>query len=213
MEGWSFAGFVMNLLHQVETAKRLGIDPYDVLTKIAERVRPGADGLLFHPYLAGERAPLWNPDVRGSFFGLTMSHKKEHMIRAALEGVIYNLYTVFLALTECMDGPVTRIQATGGFARSDVWRQMMSDIFASEVVVPKSYESSCLGACILGLYATGKIDSFEIVSEMVGSTYKHTPKEEATKEYRQLLPIFINLSRALEDDYTRIANYQRNLIK
>ena len=55
------------------------------------------NALLFHPYLAGERAPLWNPDVRGSFFGLTMSHKKEHMIRAALEGVIYNLYTVFLA--------------------------------------------------------------------------------------------------------------------
>ena len=71
-----------------------------MLTKIAERVRPGSDGLLFHPYLAGERAPLWNPDVRGSFFGLTMSHKKEHMIRAALEGVIYNLYTVFLALLE-----------------------------------------------------------------------------------------------------------------
>ncbi|MGY5484402.1 gluconokinase [Paenibacillus sp. ALE2] len=198
---------------EVETAKRLGIDPYDVLTKIAERVRPGSDGLLFHPYLAGERAPLWNPDVRGSFFGLTMSHKKEHMIRAALEGVIYNLYTVFLALTECMDGPVTRIQATGGFARSDVWRQMMSDIFASEVVVPESYESSCLGACILGLYAAGKIQSFEVVSEMIGSTNKHAPKEEATKEYRKLLPIFINLSRVLEEDYTRIAHYQRGLIK
>jgi len=197
---------------EIETAKRLGIDPYDVLTKIAERVRPGADGLLFHPYLAGERAPLWNPDVRGSFFGLTLSHKKEHMIRAALEGVIYNLYTVFLALTECMDGPVTRIQATGGFARSAVWRQMMSDIFASEVVVPESYESSCLGACILGLYATGKIDSFESVSHMVGSTFKHTPTEEATKEYKQLLPIFINLSQVLEEDYTRIANYQRSLI-
>ncbi|MBH5319457.1 gluconokinase [Paenibacillus sp. GSMTC-2017] len=198
---------------EVETAKRLGIDPYEVLTKIAERVRPGSDGLLFHPYLAGERAPLWNPDVRGSFFGLTMSHKKEHMIRAALEGVIYNLYTVFLALIECMDSPVTRIQATGGFARSDVWRQMMSDIFASEVVVPESYESSCLGACILGLYATGKIDSFEVVSEMVGTTVKHTPNEEATKEYRQLLAIFISLSRVLEEDYTKIANYQRSLIK
>jgi gluconokinase len=197
---------------EVETAKRLGIDPYEVLTKIAEGVRPGADGLLFHPYLAGERAPLWNPDVRGSFFGLTMAHKKEHMIRAALEGVIYNLYTVFLALIECMEGPVTRIQATGGFARSEVWRQMMSDIFDLEVVVPESYESSCLGACILGLYATGKIDSFEVVSEMVGSTYKHTPKEDAAKEYRELLPIFINLSRVLEEDYTRIANYQRGLI-
>ncbi|GAA0378453.1 gluconokinase [Bacillus horti] len=198
---------------EVEAANSLGVDPYSVLTKMAERVRPGADGLLFHPYLAGERAPLWNPDVRGSFFGLTMSHKKEHMIRAALEGVIYNLYTVFLALMECMDDPVTRIQATGGFARSEVWRQMLSDIFESEVVVPESFESSCLGACILGLYATGKIDSFEIVSEMVGSTFKHTPKEEATKEYRQLLPIFINLSKALEADYTRIANYQRGLIK
>lgn len=197
---------------EVETAKRLGIDPYDVLTKIAERVRPGADGLLFHPYLAGERAPLWNPNVRGSFFGLTMSHKKEHMIRAALEGVIYGLYTVFLALTEVMDGPVTRIQATGGFARSEVWRQMMSDIFASEVIVPESYESSCLGACILGLYATGKIDSFEIVSEMVGSTHRHTPNEEATKEYRRLLPIFISLSRALEEEYAQISEYQRCLI-
>ncbi|MED1738096.1 gluconokinase [Bacillus swezeyi] len=196
---------------EIETAKRLGIDPYDVLTKIAERVRPGADGLLFHPYLAGERAPLWNPEVRGSFFGLTMSHKKEHMIRAALEGVIYNLYTVFLALTECMDGPVTRIQATGGFARSDVWRQMMADIFESEVVVPESYESSCLGACILGLYATGKIESFDVVSDMIGSTHRHAPKEESAKEYRKLMPIFINLSRALEHEYTQIANYQRSI--
>jgi gluconokinase len=197
---------------EVETAKRLGIDPYEVMTKIAERVRPGADGLLFHPYLAGERAPLWNPDVRGSFFGLTLSHKKEHMIRAALEGVIFNLYTVFLALIECMDSPVIRIQATGGFARSDVWRQMMSDIFESEVVVPESYESSCLGACILGLYAIGEIDSFEVVSEMIGSTHKHTPKEEAVKEYRELLPIFINLSRVLKNEYSQIANYQRSLI-
>ncbi|MBT2742204.1 gluconokinase [Bacillus sp. ISL-77] len=198
---------------EVETAKRLGIDPYEVLTKIAEGVKPGSDGLLFHPYLAGERAPLWNPDVRGSFFGLTMAHKKEHMIRSALEGVIYNLYTVFLALVECMEGPVTRIQATGGFARSEVWRQMMSDIFDLDVVVPESYESSCLGACILGLYATGKIESFEVVSEMIGSTYKHTPKEEAAREYRQLLPIFINLSRVLEEDYTRIAKYQRSIIR
>jgi gluconokinase len=134
------------------------------------------------------------------------------MIRAALEGVIYNLYTVFLALVECMEGPVTRIQATGGFARSNVWRQMMSDIFESEVVVPESYESSCLGACILGLYATKKIVSFEVASKMIGSTYTHTPKEDATREYRQLLPIFINLSRVLENDYSRIANYQRGLV-
>jgi len=197
---------------EVETAKRLGVDSYEVLTKIAERVRPGADGLLFHPYLSGERAPLWNPNARGSFFGLTLSHKKEHMIRAALEGVIYNLYTVYLALLEYMESPVTRIQATGGFSRSVIWRQMMADIFESEVTVPESYESSCLGACILGLYALGKINSFEIAADMVGDTYTHTPMEEAAKEYRQLLPIFIRLSRLLTDEYTSISNYQRSLL-
>lgn len=197
---------------EVETAKRLGVDSYEVLTKIAERVRPGADGLLFHPYLSGERAPLWNPNARGSFFGLTLSHKKEHMIRAALEGVIYNLYTVYLALLEYMESPVTRIQATGGFSRSVIWRQMMADIFESEVTVPESYESSCLGACILGLYALGKINSFEIAADMVGDTYTHTPIEEAAKEYRQLLPIFIRLSRLLTDEYASISNYQRSLL-
>ena len=198
---------------EVETAKRLGIDPYEVLTKIAERVRPGSDGLIFHPYLSGERAPLWNPDVRGSFFGLTISHKKEHMIRAALEGVIYNLYTVFLALLEVMDEPVTRIQATGGFARSAIWRQMMSDIFNLDVTVPESYESSCLGACILGLYATGKIESFDVVSDMIGSTYTHEPLESAVEEYVKLLPIFINVSRVLGNEYESIATYQRSLTK
>lgn len=196
---------------EVETAKRLGIDAYELLTQIAEGVRPGSDGLLFHPYFAGERAPFWNPDVRGSYIGLTMAHKKEHMIRAALEGVIYNLYSVFLALIEVMDAPVNRIQATGGFAKSEVWRQMMADIFDVDVTIPESYESSCLGACILGLYATGKVGSFDVVSEMIGSTYTHQPSEDAVKEYRELMPIFLNIAKTLEKEYTSIANYQRNL--
>lgn len=193
---------------EVETASRLGIDVYDVLTRIAEEVEPGANGLLFHPYLAGERAPLWSADVRGSFIGLTLNHKKEHMIRAALEGVIFNLYTVFLALTEVMETPVTSIKATGGFSRSEVWRQMMADIFDHEVIIPESYESSCLGACLLGLYAEKKIDSFDIVKDLIGSTYKHTPNPEHEEAYRELIPIFINISRVLEGEYKKISEYQ-----
>lgn len=68
---------------EVETAKRLAIDPYDVMTKIASGVNPGADGLIFHPYLKGERAPIWNANARGSFFGLSIHHKKEHKIGRA----------------------------------------------------------------------------------------------------------------------------------
>jgi len=197
---------------EVEAAKRLGIDSYDVLTKIAERVTPGADGLLFHPYLAGERAPLWNANARGSFFGLGLHHKKEHMIRAVLEGVIFNLYTVMLALQE-MIGVPTKIQATGGFARSELWRQMMADIFNQEVVVPESFESSCLGAVVLGMYALGEINDFSIMSELVGSTHTHQPIKENVEIYEDLTPIYIRLSRVLDPEYSAIANFQQKWVK
>ncbi|PNZ31784.1 gluconokinase [Staphylococcus petrasii] len=197
------------LASEVETAKRLGVDPYDVLTKIASRVKPGAEGLIFHPYLAGERAPLWNADARGSFFGLTLSHQKEHMIRAALEGVLYNLYTVYLALVEVMNETPSTIKATGGFAKSEVWRQMMADIFDTDLIVPESYESSCLGACVLGLKALGEIEDFSIIEKMVGTTNAHKPNQETVKVYQQLVSIFINLSRSLEERYAEIADFQR----
>lgn len=196
---------------EVETAKRLGISSYDVLTRIAERVAPGADGLLFHPFLSGERAPLWNPDAKGSFFGLTLQHKKEHMIRAVLEGVIFNLYTVLLAMKEQMGQP-SRILATGGFARSPLWRQMMADIFDQEVVVPESFESSCLGAVVLGLYATGHADSLEVVSNMVGTTHAHSPNQDQVDIYQELLPIFIRISRKLTEEYEDLAKFQRKHI-
>jgi gluconokinase len=197
---------------EVETAKRLGIDPYEVLTKVAARVSPGSDGLIFHPYLAGERAPLWNANARGSFFGLGLHHKKEHMIRAVLEGVILNLYTVMLALQEIIGIP-SKIQATGGFARSELWRQMMADIFNQEVVVPESFESSCLGAIILGMFALGKIEDFSIVSEWVGSTHVHQPIEENVKVYKDLIAIYIRVSRALESEYEEIAGFQNKWMK
>ncbi|WP_199925467.1 gluconokinase [Paenibacillus bouchesdurhonensis] len=195
---------------EVETANRLGISVYDVLTRIAERVNPGSDGLLFHPFLSGERAPLWNSNARGSFFGLTLNHQKEHMIRAVLEGVIFNLYTVLLAMEEQIGQP-RKIQATGGFARSPLWRQMMADIFDQKVVIPESIESSCLGAVILGLYAIGKIDSFEVVKKMIGETYEHAPNKESATIYKELLPIYIRISRKLEEDYEAIAHFQKNL--
>lgn len=197
---------------EVETAKRLGIDPYDVLTKIASNVNPGSDGLLFHPYLAGERAPLWNANARGSFFGLGLHHKKEHMIRAVLEGVIFNLYTVFIALQEVIGIP-NKIQATGGFARSELWRQMMADIFNQEVSVPESFESSCLGAIVLGMYALGEIEDFSIVSKWVGSTHVHNPIPENVDLYVELIPIFIRISRLLEQEYHDITKFQEKWVK
>jgi gluconokinase len=192
---------------EIETAKRLGVDPYDLLTRIAERVGPGAEGLIFHPYLAGERAPLWDANARASFFGLGMHHRKEHMIRAALEGVIYNLYSVLLALEELM-GTAQKIHATGGFARSSLWRQMMADIFNREVHVPESYESSCLGAAVMGMLSLGLVDSLDAVSGMVGSTHHHVPQPESAAIYATLIPIFLRIPELLHDEYKRIAELQ-----
>ncbi|WP_191557492.1 gluconokinase [Metabacillus idriensis] len=196
---------------EMETAKRLGKDPYEVLTEIASLVKPGSDGLLFHPYLAGERAPLWDANARGSFFGLSLHHKKEHMIRSVLEGVIFNLYTVLLALEELIGEP-KKIQATGGFARSELWRQMMADIFDQEVSVPESFESSCLGAALLGLYGLGHVDSLDVVSDMVGGTHHHKPISEHVEVYKELTPIYIRLSRLLKEEYASIAAYQQKHI-
>jgi len=196
---------------EVETAKRLNIDPYDILTNMAENVNAGSDGLIFHPYLAGERAPLWDANARGSFFGLGLHHRKEHMVRAALEGVILNLYTVMTALEEIIGVP-TKIQATGGFVRSTLWRQMMADIFNQEVVVPESFESSCLGAVVLGMYALGEIKDFSIMSELVGNTHIHKPIPKNVEMYQDIIPIYANLSKILKDEHERIANFQRKWI-
>jgi gluconokinase len=166
---------------------------------------------LFHPYLSGERAPLWDANAKGSFFGLGLHHKKEHMIRAVLEGVIFNLYTVLLALEELIGEP-TKIQATGGFARSALWRQMMADIFNQEVSVPESFESSCLGAVILGLYSLGEVDSLNVVSDMVGATNHHYPIKENSEVYKELTAIYIRLARLFKEEYESITAFQKKYV-
>jgi gluconokinase len=187
-------------------AREIGVDPYDALTELASRVPAGAQGLLFHPYLAGERAPLWNADLRGSFFGLGLHHGKAHMIRAALEGVIFNLYSILPAV-EAVTGPAEHIVATGGFAHSALWRQIMADIFNREVVVPESVESSCLGAAVLGLHALKMIASLDAVATMVGATHRHAPIPENAAVYARLRPIFMAIPRKLEQEYQLLAQF------
>jgi gluconokinase len=192
---------------EADIARDIGIDPYDAVTEIAAQCKPGAEGLLFNPYLAGERAPLWNADLRGSFFGLALHHGKAHMVRAALEGVIFNLAGI-LPVVEALVGPATRVMATGGFAHSALWCQIMADIFNREVVVPDSIESSCLGAAVLGLVALGVADSLEIVAGMVGTTHRYLPIPENVAVYAKLLPIFMAIPRKLEQEYRALVEFQ-----
>lgn len=195
---------------EVATARRLGQDVYELLTKMAELVPPGSEGLLFHPYLMGERSPLWDAHARASFFGLSLNHTKSHLVRAVLEGIIYNLYVVLKAL-EDFAGPAKRIQATGGFAESALWRQMMADIFNREVTIPEHYESSCLGAAVLGLYSLGHIPSLDQVTTMIGETHHHHPNPDYVAIYQKVLPRFEHLIDVFKGEYEAIATLQEQL--
>lgn len=194
------------------TAELLGIDSYDLLTEIASKIPAGADGLLFHPYLGGERAPIWDANARGSFFGLTHNHTRAHMVRAVLEGIIFNIYMVSLALEEVV-GDLSAIQATGGFARSPLWRQMAADIFEQPVTVPTAFESGALASTVMAQKALGLIDNLEVIGDMIGEANTYQPNPENYDAYRELTPIFIRLSRQLQTEYKAIADYQRTHIE
>ncbi|KWW20986.1 MULTISPECIES: gluconokinase [Peribacillus] len=193
---------------EIEKAKASGLDSYEILTDMASTIAPGSDGLIFHPYMAGERAPLWSADARGSFFGLALHHTRDHMVRAVLEGVMYNLYSVLLAVRELAGAP-EKIHASGGFVRSKLWRQIMADVFNQNVTIPESFESSSLGAAVLGLYALGEIESLDEVEGMIGDTDELVPIEANVKVYEELMSIYLSVSRQLEADYSRIAEFQR----
>ena len=193
---------------EINTAELLKQDPYDILTAIANTIPPGSEGLIFHPYLAGERSPLWDANARGSFFGLGLHHNKAHLIRAVLEGVIYNLSSVFQAVEGTRD--IESISAAGGFARSSLWCQMLSDICDREISVPESYESSCLGAAILGQYALGEIKDLSDFKHVAPSkVYK--PIRANVAKYKQILPIYSRLLDSFKSEYQAIAKLQQDL--
>jgi gluconokinase len=117
----------------------------------ASRIRAGSDGLIFLPYLLGERAPVWNARARGVLFGLQIQHGQAEMIRASLEAVIYCLLGVSQPLFEQAD--IRKIIATGGFARNELWLQILSDMFNLPVLVSESVENSAWGAVKCGMKA------------------------------------------------------------
>ncbi len=195
---------------EIDTAKLLKQNPYDMLTAIAATIPAGSEGLIFHPYLSGERSPLWDANARGSFFGLALHHNKAHLIRAVLEGVVYNLYLVFQAL-ESITGEVKNIRAAGGFARSPLWRQMLADVFNKEVSIPESYESSSLGAAILGLYAMGEIADLTESQLINGEIHQHQPIASNVANYQQVLPLYCRLLDGFKTEYAAIAQLQKDL--
>jgi len=131
-----------------------GQDPYEQLTAEAATAPAGADGLLWAPYLMGERTPHLDPTARGVLAGLTASHTRAHVIRAILEGVAFSLKDTFTIFAE-MKVPVKNIRLGGGGARSPLWRQIQADVYGQEVEIVEAEEGAAFGAAILAGVGAG----------------------------------------------------------
>lgn len=171
------------------------------LLDAAGQVEAASEGLFFLPYLLGERAPIWDAHVRGTFIGLSRHHRPEHLARAALEGVAFNLYGTFQALSE-MAGSIETIDAIGGGARSDSWLRIMADTWGVPVrrrtIID---EANSLGAAVIGGIAVGLIDDWSQARSLssVEATFEPDPvrhehartaHERFVDAYRRLAPWF-----------------------
>lgn len=135
-------------------------DVYRLFDSYAEEVPPGCEGLIFLPHLAGERSPDWNAQATGIMWGLTYAHSRKHLVRAAMEGILFRLYSIYEILEREM-APDHEIRASGGYARSRIWLSMQADLFGRRIAVPRVTEASALGAAFLAMAATGAVDGLD----------------------------------------------------
>jgi xylulokinase len=187
-------------------AQLIGIDPYELLTQEAALAPVGSKGLLFLPYLTGERTPHPDPQARGAFVGLTLRHGKAHLIRAVLEGVSFGLRDS-LELIKGLGVPINQVRASGGGARSAVWRQIQADVFGAELVLVNVTEGAAFGAALLAGVGAGTFNSVdEAVTATIKVSDRTAPLPENAATYERLYPSYRALYPALKDAFHSLSD-------
>ena len=177
--------------------EQTGVSSLDQLNEIAEKVDPGCDGLVFLPYMAGERSPIWDPHAKGVFYGLDFSKTKGHMVRACMEGVAFSLRHN-LETAEKAGAEADILRAMGGSANSLLWTQIKSDITGKAMAVPASDTATTLGAALLAGVGTGFYKDYEeAVSQTVKVTRTHQPDPEKKAVYDKNYETYLELYRSL----------------
>ncbi len=185
--------------YEREVAKEGGASSLVQFNTIAEKIEPGCDGLVFLPYMSGERSPIWDPDAKGVFYGLDFSKTKAHMIRAGMEGVAFALKHN-LDIGEQTGAYVEELLAMGGSANSLLWTQIKSDITGKPITVPSSDTATTLGAVILAGVGVGMYESFEeAVKLTVKKTRHHEPNMDNHEKYQKNYEIYLELYEKLKD--------------
>jgi len=182
---------------------------YETLTLEASKTPVGSDGLLFLPYLSGERTPHADPDARGCFIGLSMSHTRGHLVRAIMEGVAFSLRDSLEIVRE-LKVPVLQIRASGSGSKSRLWRQIQADSFAHNVVTLNAEQGAAYGVALLA--AVGK-SAFKSIEEACNATIKVVEEtsfeREAAAYYERSFKVYQQLYRSLKDDFKSIAALEK----
>jgi xylulokinase len=188
-----------------EAASQLGVSPYELMNLQVEQSPPGANNLLYLPYLLGERSPRWNPAARGVYFGLTVQHTRADIIRATMEGISLNLRVILEAFQE-QGAQVEAMRVIGGGARGRVWRQVLADIYGIPVVrLNLAEDATSLGAAIAGGVGVGIFPDFEIATRLTPIIDTARPNRKEKDKYDRLYKLFNNCYRALEPLYEDLA--------
>jgi xylulokinase len=190
---------------EAQVAETLGISPYELMNVEAERSPVGADGLLFLPYLLGERSPRWNPQARGAFIGLTIRHTRADMVRAVLEGVTMNL-RVILDAFRAQEALIGAMRLIGGGARGRFWNRVMADVYGMPVHrLAVLEEATSMGAALAGGVGVGLYPDFSMSETMNRIAETIAPDPTAQAAYERIYPIFEAAYQALAPVYDMIA--------
>jgi len=191
---------------EMAVSRTVGGEVYDILSEQAYSVEAGCEGLIFLPYLTGERTPYPDPNARGSFFGITLRHGKSHFVRSVMEGVAYGLRDSFTILDE-MKVPIRQVRASGGGARSAVWRQIQADVSGRDHVTINVDEGPAFGVALLAGVGTG---FYRSVEEACRSTIKvvqsTSPEPSAHAVYSKYYDVYRNLYQALKGQFTAVSD-------
>lgn len=175
---------------EMKTAEQQSQNVFDSMETRARESEPGANKLVYLPFIRGERCPYTNPNARGAFVGLTPNHTKGDMTRAVLEGVAFNQRIILEALQQ-QGAAVKEMWVIGGGAKSELWRQIMADIYGTPIVRPKLLqEANSLGAAIAAGVGVGVFDSFSAAKGMVEEVSRQQPNPAAAEVYQRIEPVF-----------------------
>jgi gluconokinase len=161
------------------------------------------------PYLLSERAPYWSSLPRGTYIGLTRAHRREHLIRAALEGVCQQIALVLQSM-RAAGNDIHEIRATGGFAQSQLWRQILTDTLNMDIGFAAGHEGSSFGAALLGMDALG-LASIDLAASLVRIQERTVPDPAASEIYGELLPLVAGLHEALLPTFTVLSRLRPGL--